>query len=169
MFDTMTVTKAAGGVLGAFLIFLLGKWAAEVIYHVGGEEGEPAYVIETETDGGEEAVAEEVSLADLLAQADVDKGRKLFKKCAACHKVEDGANATGPHLFAVVGRPVAAVAGFSYSDAMKSHGGDWTPEALDEFLTSPKAAIPGTKMTFKGFAKAQDRADIIAYLDSLDE
>ncbi len=169
MFDTMTVTKAAGGVLGAFLIFLLGKWAAEAIYHVGGE-GEPAYAIEVEaSDGGDEQAQAEVSFADLLAQADVEKGKKLFKKCAACHKTEEGANATGPYLYGVVGRPVASVEGFGYSDAMKAHGGNWTPEALNEFLTSPKAAVPGTKMTFKGFDKVEDRANIIAYLDSLDD
>lgn len=168
MFDTMTVTKAAGGVLGAFLIFLVGKWAAEVLYHVGGE-GEPAYVIETEDAGDTEEAATEVSFADLLAQADLKKGAKLFKKCAACHKVEKGANSTGPYLYGVVGRPVGAVEGFSYSDAMANHGGEWTPEALNEFLTSPKSYVPGTKMSFKGFAKPEERANIIAYLDSLDD
>lgn len=169
MFDTMTVTKAAGGVLGALLIFLVGKWAAEVLYHVGGE-GEPAYVIETEeAGGGTEEAAAEVSFQDLLAQADLKKGAKLFKKCAACHKVEKGANATGPYLYGVVGRPVASVEGFRYSDAMANHGGEWTPEALNEFLTSPKSYIPGNKMSFKGFAKPEERANIIAYLDSLDD
>lgn len=168
MFDTMTVTKAAGGVLGAFLIFLLGKWAAEGLYHVGGE-GEPAYAIEVEEAGGEEEATVEVSFEDLLAEADVAKGQKLFKKCAACHKTEDGANATGPYLYGVVGRAVASVAGYGYSDAMKEHGGDWTPDALNEFLTSPKTAVPGTKMSFKGFAKPEERANIIAYLDSLDD
>ncbi|MFC6688723.1 c-type cytochrome [Jhaorihella thermophila] len=168
MFDTMTVTKAAGGVLGAFLIFLLGKWAAELMYHVDGH-GEAAYVIEVESSGGGEEAVEEVSFEDLLAQADVEKGKKLFKKCVACHKTEEGANATGPYLYGVVGRPVAGVAGFNYSDAMKAHGGEWTPEELFAFLESPKNYIPGNKMTFKGLSKPEDRANIIAYLDSLDD
>ncbi len=168
MFDTMTVTKAAGGVLGAFLIFLLGKWAAEALYHVGGE-GEAAYAIETEEEGGTEEAAVEVSFQDLLAQADLEKGAKLFKKCVACHKKEQGANGTGPYLYGVVGRPIGAVEGYSYSEAMANFGGEWTPEALDEFLASPKSYIPGTKMSFKGFAKPEERANIIAYLDSLDD
>lgn len=165
MFDTMTVTKAAGAVLGAFLIFLLGKWTAEVLYHVGGH-GEPAYVIETgESDAPSEETVE-LSLADLLAQADVDKGEKVFKKCAACHKLEDGANGTGPSLYGVVGRPVAAIAGFGYSDPMAAHGGDWTPEVLSEFLVKPADAVPGTKMSFAGLPKAEDRANLIAFLNT---
>lgn len=168
MFDTMTVTKAAAGVLGAFLVLLLGKWAAESIYTVEAE-GEPAYVIETE---GEDAVAEdveEVSFEELLAAADLKKGASVFKKCAACHKLEDGVNATGPSLYGVVGRAVAGVDGFGYSSAMEAYGGDWTPEALDAFLTKPSAEISGTSMSFSGLKKIEDRANLIAYLDSLDD
>ena len=97
-----------------------------------------------------------------------EKGAKVFKKCQACHKVEPGVNATGPSLYGVVGRQVASEAGFGYSDAMKAHGGDWTPEALNEFLHKPSAAAPGTAMSFAGLPKIGDRADVIAYLDSLD-
>lgn len=167
MFDTMTVTKAAAGLFGALLVLLLAKWAAEGIYHMGGH-GEAAYVIETEDGAASEEVAE-VSFDELMAQADVGKGAKVFKKCQACHKLEDGANSTGPFLYGVVGRAVASVDGFGYSGAMADHGGDWTPEALDAFLAKPSAAVPGTAMSFAGLSKQADRVNLIAYLDSLDD
>lgn len=166
--DTMTFTKAAAGVLGAFLIFLLGQWAAEVLYTVE-SEGEPAYAIET---GEEEEPAEEVvqiSFADMLAEADLGKGASVFKKCAACHKLNDGENAAGPYLYGVVGRPIGAAEGFGYSNALAELGGEWTPEALNEFLTKPSAFAPGTSMSFSGLRRIDDRANVIAYLDSLDD
>ncbi|WP_460275144.1 c-type cytochrome [Celeribacter sp. ULVN23_4] len=170
MFNTMTLVKTAGGVLGTFLIFLLGNWAATSIYTMKSEshDGEvvQAYVIST---GEDDAAAEEVvevSFDDLLASADPAKGEKVFAKCKACHKV-DGSNSTGPHLDGVFGRDVAAVGDFSYSDAMGAHGGVWDAEALNVYLTSPKDAIPGNKMSFAGLKKDTDRANIIAYLQSI--
>ena len=68
-----------------------------------------------------------------------------------------------------MGRPVASAAGFGYSAAMQEHGGEWTPEALDEFLAKPSAAVPGTSMSFAGLKKVTDRVNLIAYLDSLDD
>lgn len=171
MFNTMTITKTAGALLGALLFLLLMIWAASGIYHMGpsghGEGGEhaQAYTIPVESAGGETAAAAEEGpdFATLLASADAAAGEKVFGKCKACHKI-DGNNSTGPHLDGVVGRPVASVEGFAYSDGMKAHGGDWTPEALQEFLTSPKNVVQGTKMTFAGLPKVQDRANLIAYL-----
>ena len=164
--DTMTLTKAVAAVCGAFLVLLLGKWAAEALYHSGGH-GEASYVIETATEETHEEVAE-VSFDEMLATADIGKGAKVFKKCAACHKLEDGANATGPYLYGVVGRPRATAAGFGYSAAMSGKSGEWTPEELDAFLTKPSAAVPGTSMSFSGLKKEGDRVNVIAYLDSLD-
>lgn len=164
--DTMTYTKAAGGFLCAFLVLLLGKWAAAGLYHVGGHgEAEAAYVIEVE-DGAAPDEADEVSFNDLMASADPDKGSKVFKKCSACHKLEAGANSTGPSLYGVVGRAVASASGFGYSDAMAGVAGDWTPEHLNDFLTKPSAEVPGTTMSFAGLKKAQDRVNLIAYLNS---
>ena len=172
MFDTMTMTKLAGGFFGALLVFLLANWAANQYYFGGHEGGEEhmAYPIAAEEGGakGEEATAsEEPDFAALLAEADPAKGAKVFGKCKACHKVEPGANATGPTLYGVVGRPVGSVEGFGYSDAIKGLGGEWTPERLNEFLSGPKAYAPGTKMTFAGLKKIKDRANLIAYLQSL--
>lgn len=175
MFDTMTMTKILGAFFGALLFFLLGSWAASGLYATAsgghGDDGHAVqgYVIAmAETDagdghgdtGGEEAVVE-------LVAGDPVAGEKVFKKCKACHKLEDGAKAVGPDLFAIVGRDVAARAEFSYSTPMQEMGGVWDAATLNDFLTDPKGMVPGTKMTFKGLPKPADRADVIAYLETI--
>ncbi|UWQ91992.1 cytochrome c family protein [Aliisedimentitalea scapharcae] len=166
--DTMTLTKAAAALCGALLVLLLGKWAAEGLYHME-SHGEAAYVIEVEETASSEEV-EEVSFDELYAQADVGKGAKVFKKCGACHKVEDGVNATGPSLYGVVGRTMGGLDGFGYSGTMAGMSdGTWTPEELDAFLTKPSAYAAGTSMSFSGLKKQKDRVNLIAYLDSLDD
>ena len=110
------------------------------------------------------------STGAMLAMGDPTAGEKVFRKCMACHSVaQDGANKGGPNLYGIGGAPVAAVADFRYSDAMKDHGGDWTPERLSTFLASPRKDVPGTKMGFAGLRDEQDRADVIAYLNSQSE
>ncbi len=164
MFDTMTWTKIVGGFCGALLVFLLGNWASDVIYAESGTSGKPGYVVQVGPATTQPAAKEQgPDFKTAFASADVKKGETVFRKCAACHRV-DGKNATGPHLNGVVGRAVASVADFSYSDAVKKLGGDWTPERLDEWLKDPKAYAPGTKMGFAGLPNVQDRADVIAYL-----
>jgi len=168
MFDTMTLTKIVGSLCGALLILLFGKWGADVLYSTSGKSGKQAYVIET----GEEEPAEdvvEVPFETILASADIGDGAKVFRKCSACHKVEQGANATGPYLYGVVGRPADAASGYaSYSGALEQVVETWTPEALNAFLENPKGYAPGTSMSFNGLPKVEDRANVIAYLDSLD-
>lgn len=174
MFDTMTRTKLLAALTGALLIFLFANWAAHALYATDtagghGEEGDHpsrGYVVAVADEGGaEEEAAPEVSFADVYAAADAAAGEKAFNKCKACHKVEDGANGTGPHLFGVVDRPIGEVPGFSYSDALLAKAGTaWTPEELNAFLEKPKDYAPGTKMSFTGFKKIEDRADVIAYL-----
>ncbi|AXI56722.1 Cytochrome c-552 (plasmid) [Pseudoseohaeicola sp. NH-UV-7] len=167
MLDTMTFTKIAGGLCAALLIFLLGKWAADILYGDHGHH-EQSYVIETGDDEGGEAEEAGPSFDELMASADIEKGAGVFRKCSACHKLEQGANGTGPYLYGVVGREKAAAEGFGYSDVLASMDGAWTPENLDGFLEKPKDYAPGTTMAFAGLKKPQDRADLIAYLDSLD-
>jgi cytochrome c len=166
MFDTMTVTKALAAFCTMFLVLLLGKWAAESIYHVGGHVHgeEQAYVIETGTeDAPAEAVAE-VDFATVFASADAGAGEALFRQCQACHKL-DGTDGTGPHLNGVVGRPKASIAGFAYSDgALAQQGQEWTPDNLQQFITSPRDYTPGTKMGYSGMKDIEDRANLIAYL-----
>ena len=179
MFNTMTLTKAAGALIGALLFLMLANWAASGLYHVGpsghgGEDEEHAQAysipVEESSDGGDAGAEEEqIDFAALMEKADPAKGQKDFGKCKACHKI-DGTNATGPHLDGVVGRPIASVEGYAYDDAMKEHAAevpDWTPEALQEFLTNPKKVVPGTKMSFAGLKKPEDRADLISYLATL--
>lgn len=168
MFDTMTFTKIASGLCGALLIFLLGKWAAEELYHSGGH-GEQSYVIDTGVEETDEVV-EDVPFETVLASADIGNGAKVFRKCSACHKVEAGANGTGPYLYGVVGREVDSATGYAaYSGSLEEVVDVWTPDALNGFLESPKKYAPGTSMGFNGLPKVEDRADVIAYLDSLDD
>ncbi|MCL3882071.1 cytochrome c family protein [Marivita sp. GX14005] len=167
MFDTMTLTKTVGALCGALLVFLLGNWAAETLYHVGGAHGEEVAVYVIDTGEGEEEVAEEEGAADfetLFAAADASKGEKVFGKCRACHKLEAGANAAGPYLYGVVGRPVDTAEGFNYSGALEEVVDVWTPEHLYGFLEDPRGYAPGTSMGFAGLNKSEDRVNLIAYL-----
>ena len=91
----------------------------------------------------------------------------MFKKCAACHNATPGgANALGPNVHAIMGAPLAAKPGFAYSDALKTKGGTWTWDAMSEWLKSPKSFAPGTKMTFAGLSKPEDRANLMAWLNT---
>jgi cytochrome c len=175
MFDTMTVTKGVAAVCGSLLVYLFASWAAESLYSTapagGGEHGEEvaqAYSIDTGEAAPAEGGAEEgPAFADLYAAADVAAGEKTFGKCKACHKI-DGGDITGPHLNGVVNRGKASVTGFAYSEGLAAMSADtWTPENLNAFLENPKAYVAGTKMSFAGLAKPEERANIIAYLATL--
>lgn len=172
MLDTMTFTKVLGSFCGALLIFLLGKWAAEEIYAMGGGHGDdhgPAYVIDLGEDDAAPVEEEEgPSFAELYASADMADGEKVFGKCKACHVVEQGVNKTGPYLHAIVGREVGVSSGFNYSGALNEVVAVWTPEELDGFLENPKSYAPGTSMAFSGLKKLEDRVNLIAYLDNTD-
>ena len=103
----------------------------------------------------------------LLASANVDKGKKVAKKCIACHSFDKGGkNKVGPNLFNILGAERAKAAGFNYSGAIKKMGGTWSFADMDKFLTKPKTFMPGTKMTYNGLKKAGDRAALILYLRS---
>jgi cytochrome c len=143
------------------------------LYHSENPE-KPGYIIEGEEVASAETTKEEapaVPVADLMAKADPAKGEQLFKKCASCHSVEKGAgNKVGPNLYGVVGRPIAQLGDFGYSAAMKSfaEGGKqvWNWDHLNNFLLAPKKYIKGTAMGFAGDKKDQERADVMAYLNS---
>ena len=96
------------------------------------------------------------------------KGEKQFRKCKACHKMEDGKNGVGPHLAGIVGRGVADVDGYNYSSAMGDYGSDaekvWDASLLDQYLEKPKDLIAGTKMAFAGIKKEDDRKALICWL-----
>ena len=166
MFDTMTLTKMLGGLCGTFLVFLLGGFAAEFIYHPSHGDDHQAYTIEVEGVGEAEEEVAEIPFAEVFALADAGAGERLWRQCQACHKLETGANGTGPYLANVVGRDIGAAEGYSYSTAMADFPGDWTPEALNEFLISPSGYVDGTKMNYRGMPDIEDRANLIAYLET---
>jgi cytochrome c len=119
--------------------------------------------------GGEQAGGPE-PIKPLLASASVDAGKDVAKKCAACHTFEKGGpNRVGPNLWGVVGDEIAHDRNFGFSEALKKKGGNWSVDALNEWLWKPQAYVKGTKMTFVGLPKAKDRADVIAYLNSLSD
>lgn len=104
-------------------------------------------------------------IGPLLASADIAAGEKGFKRCATCHTfTKGGPNKVGPNLFGVVGGAKGSASGFAYSDALKAMAGSWSYEELNAFLTKPKDFLAGTKMTFAGIKKPQDRANIIAFM-----
>ncbi len=97
---------------------------------------------------------------------DLAKGKKVFKKCRACHNLDKPKNKIGPHLVDLFGRTSGSVEGFKYSKPMKAAAVVWDDSTLDAFLTKPKKFIKGTKMSFVGLKKPADRENIIAYLKS---
>ncbi|MEX0502111.1 cytochrome c family protein [Alphaproteobacteria bacterium LSUCC0719] len=99
------------------------------------------------------------------AQAgDVEAGAKVFKKCKACHYVDQEKNKTGPHLVNIIGRAAGSIEGYKYSKAMAGSGIVWDEATLTEYLRAPKKYVKGTKMAFRGLQKDDDLANIIAYL-----
>jgi len=108
-------------------------------------------------------------ITPLLASADPEKGKAVAKKCLQCHSLEKGGkNKVGPNMWGVVGAPLGAKS-FSYSKALMDKGGNWDFESLNLFLIKPSNFIKGTKMSFAGLKKAKDRANLIAYLNSLSD
>jgi cytochrome c len=172
--DSYEFNKIAGATLTALLVTtVIGFIGSALVHPVKLEK--PVVVIEgVQTEAAApaaEAKPEEIPpVAPLLAKADVAAGKTIFKQCQTCHTDEKGGpNRIGPNLWGVVGRKKASEPGFSYSEAMKKFAADskspvWTFEEINDFIVHPQKTVPGTKMTFVGLKKPQDRADVIAYL-----
>lgn len=126
------------------------------------------YPIEGVEEAGAGGAAAEAPIAARLATADVAKGQASFAKCAACHTInQGGANGVGPNLYATLGEAIAqGKAGFAFSAALKSKGGIWGFDNMDQWLKSPRKFADGTKMTFAGLGNAEERANVIAYLNA---
>lgn len=163
--NTMEITKYVGAFCGSLLVFLLISTGAHTIFDTASDVVAFEIPVEEEEVVAEEGAppAEEVDVAALMAAADPAAGEGVFRRCAACHKV-DGSDAIGPHLNGVVGRDKGAAEGFGYSGAMADAEGVWDEAALFGFLENPKGYVAGTSMAFAGLPKPEDRANVIAYL-----
>lgn len=154
----------AGWVLGAGIVALGLSIVSGGIYSADVPETF-GYAVEEDTSGAAEADAGP-AMETLLASADEAKGEAVFKKCVACHTIEvGGANGIGPNLYSIMGRQLASVSGFAYSDSLKEVGGAWTWEQMDAWLKSPKKFASGTKMSFAGLSKPEDRANVLVYMN----
>ena len=157
----------AGWVLFAGIVALGSSIVAGEVFHSERPEkmGYPIAGVVEEGAGG--AAAAEQPIEVYLAKADVAKGQQTFNKCAACHNADKGgANQLGPNLWGVLGEPIGQGKGFAFSDALSKKGGTWNWDNLAQWLTSPRNFAPGTKMTFAGLGDPQDRANVIAFLNS---
>lgn len=162
-FNTIAGWTLFAGIVG------LGLSIASGLYFRADKHDRPATMgyaiegVEQTTEAGAEP-----PIATLLASADVAKGQAAFAKCQSCHTItQGGANGIGPNLYGVVGEEIGkGVGGFAFSDALKGVGGKWDFDKLNQWLKSPKAMAPGTKMTFAGLPKPEDRANVIAYLNA---
>ena len=168
--DSFEWNKIAGAVLGTLLFVVAVRIATGFIFEVE-PPAKPGYVVqgvEATTATGTVPAAAEEQLPDwgtVLPKASIADGKSISTRCEQCHDLSKGGpNKIGPNLWGVVGRPRASHPGFDYSAAMKAKGGSWSYDELFKFLKSPGAYIPGTKMSFAGLPKAQDRIDLISYL-----
>jgi cytochrome c len=154
----------AGWVLFAGIIVLGASIVTGEVFHNERPE-KMGYPIEGVVLAGEDGAAAEKPID--FSVADAGKGEQVFKKCAACHNADKGgANALGPNLWGVLGKPHGHVAGFAYTDALKGKPGNWDFASLSEWLSNPKKYAPGTKMTFAGLSNPEDRANVIAFLNA---
>jgi cytochrome c len=175
MSGDLTLNKILGAALATGLIIMGAKLGSDMIYHPKLEKAEkPGYAIEVADTGGDTGAAAAVDTppdwGTVLPAADIAAGEATFKKCESCHNnAQGGPNMTGPNLWGVVGRPTASHPGMSYSDAMMAHAKDspaWTYDQLYMFLAAPGKWVKGTKMTFAGIKKPEERINLIAYLRS---
>jgi cytochrome c len=171
--DSFELNKILGAVLGTCLILLVTSFAASALFAPNKPE-KPGFeiAVKEEAAGGEKAAAAAPSepIEKLLQTASVQKGEAAAKKCAACHDfTKGGPNKVGPNLFGIVGDKKGEGRGFNFSAAMKGKGGTWTIDDLNQFIVSPKGFVPGTAMGFAGIQKDSERADVIAYLNTLSD
>jgi cytochrome c len=172
--NSFELNKIAGGALAAALLIFGGKTLAEIAAHEP-KAAKAGYVLPVAAATGGAAPAASAfnfkAIEDGLkkvAASNVEAGKDVFKKCAACHTVtKGGENKVGPALWGVMGRKLGSHAGFAYSDAVKAKGGDWGYQTFAQYIWDPKGAIPGNKMAFAGVQDTQDLVDLMAYMRTI--
>ena len=164
--DSFEINKIVAAILIVIVMVVGIDKLSDVIFHVDKPET-PGYVVNVEQVSTASAASEsKIDIASLMALGNAESGKKIFKKCVACHSVvKDGKNKIGPALYNVVGRKVAGVTDYKYSKALVAYKKDWTFEELNGFLLKPAKWIKGTKMAYAGLKKEEDRASIIKYLN----
>ena len=170
--DSFEINKIVAAILLIALLFIgIGK-VSDLVFYVNKPETDgykvelPESVNATQISETKTETTEKVDIASLLALGDIAHGEKVFKKCAACHVVEKGgANKIGPALYGVLGRKVAAIDDYKYSQALTDYSKEWTFEEMNGYLKKPQSWIKGTKMSFAGLRKEKDRASIILFLN----
>ena len=155
-------------ILTIVIVFGVNK-LADVIYYVKAPESN-TYNIVTETKeiskGDTVKTGGDINISALLALGNIDHGKMIFKKCAACHSAsKSGGNKIGPALWGVIGRKAGSISDYKYSKAMSGFGKIWNFEGMNSFLIKPKDYVKGTKMAYVGLKKEKDRASIILYLN----
>jgi cytochrome c len=171
--DSFELNKIIGAVLASCILLLVTSFTASAIFAANPPEKPGFAIAAKEAAGGakEGAAAAPPSepIEKLLQTASVDKGQAAAKVCTTCHTFEkNGPNRVGPNLYGIVGdKKGEGRGGFNFSAAMKAKGGTWTYDDLNQFLTNPKAFVPGTAMGFAGIQKDSQRADVIDYLHTL--
>ena len=166
--DSFEINKIIAAVLvTVLLVFGIGK-ISDLVFHIE-KPNVQGYKVEIkvgDTTAVQASTENQVDISTLLALGNVDLGKKVFKKCAACHSVtEGGKNKIGPKLYNVVGRGAGSISDYKYSKALTSYAKEWSFEELNGFLLKPASWIKGNKMGFAGLKKEEDRASVILYLN----
>ena len=166
------MNKIIVSIVLAIIFVLVVNKVTDVIFYVEKPE-KSAYQVASVTSTANTTTSEESSVVSesgdimvLFASTSAADGAKVFKKCAACHSIAEGAaNKIGPALWGVLGRKAGSISDYKYSKAMAAYGKNWSFEEMNGFLIKPKGWIKGTKMSFPGLKKANDRAAVILYMN----
>jgi cytochrome c len=161
-FNTIAGWTLAAGIVALGATIVTGQLFKHHPVEAGG------YAVESADGGAEGGVAKDPPIALLMQTADAAKGAEVFKKCASCHTINNGgANGIGPNLYGTMGEGIGeGKGGFAFSAALSGHGGKWDFESMNAWLKSPKKFAEGTKMSFAGLSKPEDRANLIAYMNA---